>query len=46
MAWVLGLPWMVALVVWHGTMPDLVRVGLLAGLALASLWVVYPHRIL
>jgi hypothetical protein len=45
MAWVLGLPWMVALAVWQGTWPDLVRVGLAAGLALASLWAVYPHRI-
>jgi hypothetical protein len=46
MAWVLGLPWMVGLAVWQGTWPGLVRVGLIAGLALASLWAVYPHRIL
>lgn len=45
LAWVLGLPWMVGLAVWQGTWPDLVRVGLVAGLALASVWAVYPHRI-
>jgi hypothetical protein len=36
---------MVALTVWKGIRADLVRVGLIAGLALASLRAVYLHRI-
>lgn len=40
--WVVGLPWMVGIAVWHGSGPDLVRLGLLAGLALASVWTFYP----
>ena len=45
LAWTVGLPWMVALALWQGSWPDLVRVGVVAGLALASLWTVFPHRI-
>jgi hypothetical protein len=44
-AWVVGLPWMVGLAVWQGPWPDLVRVGVMVGLAAASVWVFYPHRI-
>lgn len=40
--WVVGLPWMVGIAVWHGPGPDPVRLGLLAGLALASVWTFYP----
>ena len=45
LAWTVGLPWMVALAVWQGSWPDLVRIGVVAGLALASLWTVFPHQI-
>ena len=44
-AWVVGLPWMVALAVWQGPWPDLVRIGVMVGLAVASVWTFYPHRI-
>jgi hypothetical protein len=44
-AWVVGLPWMVGLAVWQAPWPDLVRIGLMVGLAAASVWVFYPHRI-
>jgi hypothetical protein len=37
-----GLPWLVGSAVWHGSGPDLVRLGVLAGLALASVWTFYP----
>jgi hypothetical protein len=40
--WVVGLPWLVGIAVWHGSGPDLVRFGLLSGLALASVWTFYP----
>jgi hypothetical protein len=44
-AWVVGLPWMVGLAVWQGPWPDLVRIGVFVGLAVASVWTFYPHRI-
>ena len=40
--WVVGLPWLVGIAVWHGSGPDLVRLGLVAGLALASVWTFSP----
>jgi hypothetical protein len=40
--WVVGLPWLVGIAVWQGSGPDLVRLGLLAGLALVSVWTFYP----
>ena len=40
--WVVGLPWMVGIAIWQGPAPDLVRLGVLAGLAIASVWTFYP----
>jgi hypothetical protein len=40
--WAVGLPWMVGIAIWQGSSPDLVRIGLLAGLAIASVWTFYP----
>jgi len=44
-AWVVGLPLMVGFAVWQGPWPDLVRIGVILGLAVASVWTFYPHRI-
>ncbi|HLF59923.1 MAG TPA: hypothetical protein VI980_01930 [Acidimicrobiia bacterium] len=42
--WVFGLPWMLGLAVWQSVMPELLRVALVAGLALVSVWTVQPKR--
>jgi hypothetical protein len=42
--WVLGLPWMLGLATWQGAWPEGVRVALVVGLALVSLWTVYPKQ--
>lgn len=42
--WVLGLPWMLGLAIWQGAWPEMVRVALVAGLAVVSVWTFYPKR--
>ena len=42
--WVIGLPWMIGLGVWHTGWPELVRVAVVAALAVASVWTFYPNR--
>jgi hypothetical protein len=42
--WVLGLPWMIGLAVLQAGWSESVRVALVAGLALVSVWTFYPNR--
>jgi hypothetical protein len=44
-AWVVGLPWMIAVAVWQGGSSDLLKIGLVIALAVASVWTFYPRRI-
>jgi hypothetical protein len=42
--WVLGLPWMLGLAIWQTAWPEGVQVALIAGIALVSVWTIYPKR--